>query len=82
MPHLAGGLRFIEQTMNSYSQVPGGVYYFPGVIKYPNKSDLRKEGFMLGYSSKEYTPSQWGSHGGRIATGSQDVHGTEVACSP
>lgn len=36
---------------------------------------------MLGYSSKEYTPSQWGRHGGRMATGSQDVGGTEVASS-
>lgn len=37
---------------------------------------------MLGYSSKEYTPSQWGRHGGRMTTGSQDVGGTEVASSP
>lgn len=37
---------------------------------------------MLGYSSKEYTPSQWGRHGGRMTTGGQDVGGAEVASSP
>lgn len=58
------------------------MYYFSVVIKYPDKSNLRKEGLMLGYSSKEYTPSRWGRHGGRMASGSQDVCGTEMASSP